>query len=162
MGCQNSRTSASSRDYQKNKNKSKNKNKTARKQTNKEKAKRMNSTEVQNPQRKLDVFGSVACAKSAHVFQKLSYLLCRLCLSLSSLITLPQGFSTFHCVLRPPNSNTPLQVNAKAWPQSQTDLFTCTTVLHHVLQLAWSHIYCYVRYAETLHVKKMADLVPSR
>ena len=34
----------------------------------------MNSTEVQNPWRKLDVFGSVlACAKSAHVFQKLSY-----------------------------------------------------------------------------------------
>jgi len=42
----------------------------------------MNSTEVQNPRRKLDVkvlclsyvFGSVlACAKSAHVFQKLSY-----------------------------------------------------------------------------------------
>ena len=51
----------------------------------------MNSTEVQNPRRKLDVFGSVlACAKSAHVFLKLSYSLCGLCLSLSSLITLPQ------------------------------------------------------------------------
>ena len=46
---------------------------------------KMNSTEVQNPRRKLDVFGSVlACAKSAHVFQKLSYSLCCLCLSLSS------------------------------------------------------------------------------
>ena len=46
----------------------------------------MNSTEVQNPRCKLDVFGSVlACAKSDHVFQKLSYLLCGLCLSLSSL-----------------------------------------------------------------------------
>ena len=39
----------------------------------------MNSTEVQNPWRKLDdelpyVFSSVlACAKSAHMFQKLSY-----------------------------------------------------------------------------------------
>ena len=61
------------------------------------------------------VFGSVlACAKSAHVFQKLSYLLCGLCLSLSSLIhvTLPQTVrlfyvSTFHCVLRLPNSSTP-------------------------------------------------------
>ena len=48
----------------------------------------MNSTEVQNPQCKLDkclclsyVFGFVlACEKSAHVFQKLSYSLCRLCL----------------------------------------------------------------------------------
>ena len=48
----------------------------------------MNSTEVQNPQRKLDdkclclsyVFSFVlVCAKSAHVFQKLSYLLCGLC-----------------------------------------------------------------------------------
>jgi len=47
----------------------------------------MNSTEVQNPRRKLDdkflsyVFGSVfACAKSAHMFQKLSYSLCGLSL----------------------------------------------------------------------------------
>ena len=51
----------------------------------------MNSTEVQNPRRKLDdkiyayhmyhVFGSVlACAESAHVFQKLTYSLCGLCL----------------------------------------------------------------------------------
>ena len=49
----------------------------------------LNSTEVQNPRRKLNdkclclsyVFSSVlACAKSAHVFQKLSYLLCGLCL----------------------------------------------------------------------------------
>ena len=39
----------------------------------------VNSTEVQNPRSKLDVFGSVlACAKSDHVF-------CELCLSLSSL-----------------------------------------------------------------------------
>ena len=59
--------------------------------TRKEKSLKMNSTEVQNPRRKLDVFGSVlACAKSAHMFQKLSYSLWRLCLSLLSLITLPQ------------------------------------------------------------------------
>ena len=46
----------------------------------------LNSTEVQNPRRKLDVFSSVlACAKSDHVFQKLSYSLHGLCLSLSSL-----------------------------------------------------------------------------
>ena len=44
-------------------------------------AKIMNSTEVQNPQHKLDVFGSVlANAKTAHVFQKLSYSLYGLCL----------------------------------------------------------------------------------
>ena len=37
----------------------------------------MSNTEAQNPRRKLDVFGSVlACAKPAHVFQKLSYSLC--------------------------------------------------------------------------------------
>ena len=46
----------------------------------------MNSNEVQNPRNKLGVFGSVlASAKSDHVFQKLSYSLCGLCLSLSSL-----------------------------------------------------------------------------
>ena len=53
----------------------------------------MNSTEVQNPRCKLNdkclclscAFGSVlVCAKSAHVFQKLSYLLCGLCTSSSS------------------------------------------------------------------------------
>ena len=47
----------------------------------------MNSTEVQNPRHKLDdkcsclsyVFSSIlACAKSAHVFQKPSYSLCGL------------------------------------------------------------------------------------
>ena len=94
----------------------------------------MNSTEVQNPQRKLDVFGSVlACAKPANVFQKLSYSLCGLCLSLSSLIPPPQTISMFHCVLRLPNSSIHrafLFFDAKAWQQSQTDLFTCTTVLH--------------------------------
>ena len=46
--------------------------------------KKMNSTEVQNPWCKLVVFDSVlACAKTAHVFQKLSYSLCGLALSLS-------------------------------------------------------------------------------
>ena len=70
----------------------------------------MNSTEVQTPQRKLDekclclpyVFGSVpACAiKSAHMFQELSYSLRGLCLSLSSLITLPQTVRLFYVSLR--------------------------------------------------------------
>ena len=76
----------------------------------------MNSTEVQNPRCKLDVFGSVlACVKSDHVFQKLSYPLCRLCLSLSSLITLPQTVRLFYVSLR-----------SQAPQQSQTDLFTWT------------------------------------
>ena len=44
------------------------------------------------------------CTKSAHMFQKLSYLLCGVCLSLLSLVTLLQTvrLSTFHCVLRLP------------------------------------------------------------
>ena len=46
------------------------------------------------------VFDSVlACAKSAYVFQKLSYLLCGLCLSLSSL-TLPHTVRLFYISLR--------------------------------------------------------------
>ena len=71
------------------------------------------------------VFGSVlACAKSAYVFQKLSYSLCGLCLSLLSLITLPQTVRLFIAF-----SDSPTAVHfaflffdAKAWPQSQTDL----------------------------------------
>ena len=66
----------------------------------------MNSTEVQNPRHKLDdkclclsyVFGFVlVCAKSVHVFQKLSYSLCGLCLLL---ITLPQTVRLFYISLR--------------------------------------------------------------
>ena len=41
----------------------------------------------------------LACAKSAHVLQKLSYSLGRLCLSLSSLITLPQTVRLFYVSL---------------------------------------------------------------
>ena len=60
----------------------------------------MNSTEVQNPRRKLDVFGSVlACAKSAHCFRSS---LTRFAdfVSLSSLITLPQTVRLFYVSLR--------------------------------------------------------------
>ena len=62
----------------------------------------MNNTEVQNPWRKLDVFGSVlAYAKSDHVFQKLSYSLCGLCLDLSFVtISLPQTVRLFYISLR--------------------------------------------------------------
>ena len=78
------------------------------------------------------VFGSVlACAKSAHLFQKLYYSLCRLCLSLSSLVTLPQTVRLFYvCVLRLPNNSTPCFSLMRRHGQSQTDLFTCTMVLH--------------------------------
>ena len=104
----------------------------------------MNSTEVQNPRRKLYdkclcllyVFGSVlACAiKSAHVFQELSYSLRGLCLSLSSLITLPQTVRLFYVSLRsqaPQQQYTVLSFSSmRRHGQSQTDPFTCTTVLH--------------------------------
>ena len=44
----------------------------------------MNSTEVLNPRRKLDMFGSIlACEKSAHVFQLEALLLTLRTLSLS-------------------------------------------------------------------------------
>ena len=83
------------------------------------------------------VFGSVlACAKSAHLFQKLYYSFSGLCLSLSSLVTLSQTERLFYVSLRsqvPQQQYTVLSFSsnhAKAWPQSQTDLFTCTTVLH--------------------------------
>ena len=139
------------------------------------------------------------------------------CLSVSSLITLPQTVTLFYvslCYQAPQRQCTVLFLffDAKAWPQSQTDLFTCTTVLHcghtflrriHLLNsiactmvlhcghtflslsqetVTWSqsskfdekttiprapsHVithYRFVRvterYTETLHMKKIADLV---
>ena len=84
-----------------------------------------------------------------HVFQKFSYLLCGLCLSLSSL-TLPQTVRLFIislCSQAPQQQYTVafLFFNMKAWPQSQTDLFTCTTVLHcgHTLLTCIDLIYVY-------------------
>ena len=61
----------------------------------------MNSTEVQNPRHKLNVFSSVlACAKPDHMLQKLSYSICGL-LSLSFVtITLPQTVRLFYVSLR--------------------------------------------------------------
>ena len=76
----------------------------------------------------------LTCAKSAHVFQKLSYSLCGLCLSLSPLITLPQTVRLFYVSLRsqaPQQQYTVLSFSSmRRHGQSQTDLFTCTTVLH--------------------------------
>ena len=179
----------------------------------------MNSTEVQNPRRKLDVFSSLlACAKSDHVFQKLSYSLCGLCLSLSlhnsssdskaflhfiafsgsptavhcaflvsmqrhghshqlSLhvhygITLwaylPQmhrpvlhcGHTFLRCIDRYCTVGIPLWTSRK---RSHKRPSSTEKPQYHVLQLTWSHIYCYVRvterYMEILHMKKMAALV---
>ena len=106
----------------------------------------VNCTEVQNPRCKLDdkcvclpyVFGSVlACAiKSAHVFQELSYSLRGLCLPLSSLITLLQTVRFFYVSVRfqaPQQQYTVLSFSSMQWhshAQSQTDFFTCTTVLY--------------------------------
>ena len=108
---------------------------------------KMNSTEVQNPRRKLHcslclpyVFDSVlACAiKSAHVFQELSYslsgalLLTLRTLSLSFLTknssSDSKAFLSFIASSGSPTAvhRTFLFFDAKA----QTDLFTCTTVLH--------------------------------
>ena len=81
----------------------------------------MNSTEVQNPRRKLDdKYLCLSCVWFCSC-------LCKVCSRVSealfnthfadlSVITLPQTLSTFHCILRLPNSST--LSNA------------CTTVLH--------------------------------
>ena len=168
----------------------------------------MNSTEVQNPRCKLDVFSFVlACAKSDHMFWKHSYSLCGLCLPFVT-ITLPQTVRLFyvHCVLRLPNSstlcfpflrcedmatvtNSPLHVHygITLWAY----LFRCIDQIYGIALWAYlseplikdshkhlsstekpqfphvpTHMithYHYVRvmerYMETLHVKKMADLV---
>ena len=66
-----------------------------------------------------------------HVFQKLSLPALRT-LSLSSL-TLTQTVRLFNVSLRsqaPQQQYTVLSFDAKAWPRSQTDFSTCTTVLH--------------------------------
>ena len=69
-----------------------------------------------------------------YVFQKLSYSLCRLCLSfLTNSSSDSKAFLRFIAI--PASSPTAVHraflfFDVKAWPQSQTDLFTCTTVLH--------------------------------
>ena len=80
------------------------------------------------------MFGSVlTCAKSAHVFQKLSYSFCGLCLSLSPLITLPQTVRLFYVSLRsqaPQQQYTVLSFLRCEGMATVTnsDLFTCTMV----------------------------------
>ena len=108
------------------------------------------------------------------VFQKLSYSLCGLCLSLSSLITLPQtvpfiAFSgsptavhrafLFKSMQRHGHSykltsSRALQYYTEGIPfwTSHKDSHKCLSLMekpqYHVLQLMWSHIYRYVRVTE--------------
>ena len=117
----------------------------------------------------------------------LSHLICGVCLSLSSLITLPQtvrlflGFIVFsgsptapHCAF--------LFFDAKAWPQSQTarapwyytlgiPFWTSCKDSHKRLKFdgkttvlcasthVITHLHVTERYTDMLHMKKMADLV---
>ena len=62
----------------------------------------------------------------------------------SSHIWEPGNEATVHCAF--------LFFDAKAWPQSQTDLFTCTTVLHcgHTF-LRWIHILNSIACTMVLH-----------
>ena len=97
--------------------------------------KSMNSTEVQNPRCKLDVFGSVlACAKSAHVSEALLLALRTLSLSFvtNNSSSDSKAFLRFIAFSGSPTvvHRAFLFFDVKAWQQSQTDLFTCTTVLH--------------------------------
>ena len=138
----------------------------------------MSSTEVQNPQYKLDnkclclscVFGSVlACAKSAHMSQKLSYSLCGLCLTLPQTLRLfyvslrfqaPQQQYIVHCMrygitLWVYLSEPFIKDSHKHLSSTESHNTACSS---HLI----TH-YRYVRvtekYTETFHVKKMADLV---
>ena len=97
----------------------------------------MNSTEVQNPRCKVDVFSSVlACAKSDLVFQKLLLALRTLSLSFVTIFyNSPSDSKAFRRFIAFSGSPTAVHrtfsfFDAKAWPQAQTDLFTCTMVLH--------------------------------
>ena len=76
--------------------------------------------------------GSVlACAKSTHALQKLSYSLCGLSLVTNNSSSDSKAFLRFIAFLGSPTAvhRAFLFFDAKAWPQPQTDLFTCTTVL---------------------------------
>ena len=78
----------------------------------------------------LAVFFFLACAKSAHMFQNLSYSLCGCCLSFLTL-TLPQTvrLSTFHYVLRLPNSS--LRVWPARIPQQQYTMLSFSSMRRH-------------------------------
>ena len=149
----------------------------------------MNTTEEQNPRHKLDdkclwlsyVFSSVlACAKSAHVFQKLSHSLRRHCLSLFSLATCPQTVKLFYVSL---HSQAPQQQYTVHCMHYSITLWACLSEplvkdgckhlsstekpQYHMFK-SFDHTLplhtCYreVYYTKTLHVKKMTHLVKVR
>ena len=97
----------------------------------------MNSTEVQNPRRKLDVFGSKFLPVQSLLTVSEALLLPLRTLSLS-FVTNNSSSDTKAFLRFIAFSGSQIAVHrdflffsdAKAWPQSQTDLFTCTTVLH--------------------------------
>ena len=114
------------------------------------------------------VFGSVlACASLLTCFSSSLTRFWWLCLSLSSLITLPQTVrhSMFHCILRLPNSSTLCFPLLTCWTsrkrQSQTSKLdgktatACSKSLHHTLPLRT----CCREVYGNMHVEKMADLV---
>ena len=82
------------------------------------------------------VFNSVlACAKPAHACVSEALLPALRTLSLSFLTNSSSDSKAFQHFIAFSGSPTAvhrafLLFDAKAWPQSQTDLFTCTTVLH--------------------------------
>ena len=98
---------------------------------------KMNSTEVQNPRRKLDVFGSKFLPVQSLLTVSEALLLPLRTLSLS-FVTNNSSSDTKAFLRFIAFSGSQIAVHrdflffsdAKAWPQSQTDLFTCTTVLH--------------------------------
>ena len=122
----------------------------------------MNSTEVQNPQRKLHdkclclsyVFGSVlACA---HVSEALLLALRTLSLTNNS----SSGSKAFLCFIA--FSGSPTAVHHPLHAQSQTSKFDGKTTIWYATSHMITHCH-YVRvserYTETLHMKKMDDLV---
>ena len=130
----------------------------------------MNITEVQYPRRKLDdkclclsyAFGSVfACEKSAHMFQKLSYSLADFVSNNSSSDT-----KAFQCFTVFSGSPTAVHHPLHALLYYTVGIPSVEDSHKHLLKLdgkATITHYHYVRvtkiYTETLHVKKMADLV---
>ena len=140
----------------------------------------MNSTEVQNPRRKLDdkVFMLIICVRFCSC-------LCKVCSCVSEALLLAlrtlsltnnsssdsKGFSTFHCVLRLPQQQYTLHCmhyGITLWAYLSEPLIRVTNVYvrrKNHKNVRSCHLithYRYVRfterYTETLHVKKMADL----
>ena len=115
-----------------------------------------------------------ACAKSAHVFQKLSYSFCGLCLQL---ITLPQTERLFYILLRSQAPQQQYTVHCmhysiilwahlseplvKESQMSKFDGKNHNTACSSYLITHYHYVRVMDRYTETLHMKKMASVVVS-